>query len=863
MRWRGSDLLVGLALGIACAVPAAASAAVPDALSADDPVARSCAERLLDPAAAGADRASWTAPSTGYLTVELRGGSEADWDLAVFDESSGKAVAASSSFTSQETATAWVESGDRLAIQGCRRSGSLTEIPLRLDLYEMKLPDGPQPRISMESVAIPGGDDVAELYRLGLDVTHDVEHGSVSVATYSDAERARLARAGFESTTEIRDMVAADAADRASEARAVATGPASPLPSGRESYRVYEDYTSEMKMLAEANPTLVRSIVIGETFEGRPIEGVEIASNVNSTDDGRPVFLNFGLHHAREWPSGELPMEFAIDLVQRFNAGDARVAATLANARVVIVPVVNADGFIASRSFGTSPADDDSDATLALAFSNKAAYIRKNCRPTLNDGAIPCSQRTGSGVDLNRNYGAFWGGPGSSTDPSSQSFRGSGPFSEPESEAVHQYTAGLHPTVFISNHTFTEGRWLRQPGFDADFLPQIEVPTYRESCPKNPGSDGPGDTDPGAITPDEAGMDSLGDAMAAANGWISELGYETLCDITGATEDWNYFSQGTYGYTPEVRGANFHANYASMVVAEYVGGDTTGDPAEQETNPLGMRESYLIAAERAGNDAEHSVIEGPAPPGAILTLRKQFETPTCESAGCPQGNGPSFTDTLVTRLTVPADGTYEWDVNPSARPQFPGETYTMTCRPGDGAEVSRQVAVARGQRTTQNFTGCGPGAGGLAGGGTGGGPAGTGGGAGGGAGAGGAGDQVSCAGRVATIFGTAAGEVFKGTSGVDVIVGAGGRDKINTGKGKDIVCASSGRDQVRGGGDVDKLRGDAGRDRLRGGNGADRLNGGGAKDRLRGGPGADRLNGAGGKDRCNGGPARDRLRSCR
>ena len=57
----------------------------------------------------------------------------------------------------------------------------------------------------------------------------------------------------------------------------------------------------------------------------------------------------------------------------------------------------------------------------------------------------------------------------------------------------------------------------------------------------------------GAITPDEPAMKALGDAMAAANepDWISELGYETLCDITGATEDWNYFSQGTYGYTPE------------------------------------------------------------------------------------------------------------------------------------------------------------------------------------------------------------------------------------------------------------------------------------------------------------------------
>ena len=47
-------------------------------------------------------------------------------------------------------------------------------------------------------------------------------------------------------------------------------------------------------------------------------------------------------------------------------------------------------------------------------------------------------------------------------------------------------------------------------------------------------------------------MKDLGDDMEGATGWRSERGYETLGDITGATEDWNYFAQGSYGYTPEV-----------------------------------------------------------------------------------------------------------------------------------------------------------------------------------------------------------------------------------------------------------------------------------------------------------------------
>ena len=45
-------------------------------------------------------------------------------------------------------------------------------------------------------------------------------------------------------------------------------------------------------------------------------------------------------------------------------------------------------------------------------------------------------------------------------------------------------------------------------------------------------------------------MKALGDAMGDATGWTSELGYETLGDITGATEDWNYFAQGPTATRP-------------------------------------------------------------------------------------------------------------------------------------------------------------------------------------------------------------------------------------------------------------------------------------------------------------------------
>ncbi len=641
--WRAAlARAAGFTAVVALLAPTGAAA---ETLSSGDAVKRECAARALPPGTAGVASSAWSAPAEGLLSARLDAGPAPDWDLALIRN--GEPAGASTSFGSIEQATIAVRAGDQVVAQACRRTGSAEEAELELDLFETAGIDPPAGRASLESVAISGPDDVARLEQLGVDVTHDVSGRAATVALYDDGQRALLSSAGFETTTLIEDLAAEDRSDRRAESRAAVAPRVSPLPTGREAYRVYEDYTTELKDLAEDNPGLVRPQVLGLSLEGRPIEGIEIAADVNRADDGRPVYLNFGTHHAREWPSGEFPMELAHTLVQGFNASDSRIVDLLTDVRVVIVPVVNPDGFIASRSFGTSPLDDDPNATLPQAVSNQAAYIRKNCRPTdPAQASLPCALRTGSGVDLNRNYGYYWGGPGSSTDTTTQSYRGTGPFSEPESQAVHAFSSGVHPTVFITNHTFTDtGWWLRQPGFDGAFLPQ--------------GPDG-------AITPDEPAMKALGDAMGdtgvddptlGATGWPSDLGWE-LGDITGATEDWNYFAQGTYGYTPEARGPNFHATYADMVVTEYIG--DASHPGE------GVREAFLLAGEEAANTANHGVLQGTVPPGATLTLTKQFEAPTFSQPAL------NVDETLETTLQGPASGNYEWHVMPSDRPQISG-----------------------------------------------------------------------------------------------------------------------------------------------------------------------------------------------
>src|SRR3954452_5535501 len=124
------------------------------------------------------------------------------------------------------------------------------------------------------------------------------------------------------------------------------------LPSGRTAYRHYGDYASDLHALATGHPGLVRELTLSKrTVLGEPIHAVEIARDVNGSDDGRPVYLVMGLHHAREWPSGEVAMEFALDLASAYGR-DARVTSLLDRERVVVVPVVNADGFVVSRDAG-------------------------------------------------------------------------------------------------------------------------------------------------------------------------------------------------------------------------------------------------------------------------------------------------------------------------------------------------------------------------------------------------------------------------------------------------------------------------------------------------------------------------------
>ena len=117
---------------------------------------------------------------------------------------------------------------------------------------------------------------------------------------------------------------------------------------------------------------------------------------------------------------------------------------------------------------------------------------------------------------------------------------------------------------------------------------------------------------------------------------------------------------------------------------------------------------------------------------------------------------------------------------------------------------------------------------------------------------------VLCAGRVATIVGTAGNDNLTGTRNVDVIVGMGGNDRIEAGAG-DFVCGGDGDDTLTGVSGAATLRGGAGNDRITGGSVNDAIDGGDGNDKIDAGSGNDTIDAGAGNDAVDTGSGDDRL----
>ena len=511
-----------------------------------------------------------------------------------------------------------------------------------------------------------------EVSQLGLDVTEHGDSTGLDVVLHGTKDAARLREAGFDWTVRIPDLAARLKTNAAKDKAYAAANAASPLPSGRTTYRNLADYNAEMTLLAKRYPNLVKPLTLpNKSIEGRSVQGIEITTQAANTEDGKPVFLMLGAHHAREWPSAEHSMEFAYDLLENYRT-DARARRIVQKTRTVIVPVVNVDGFELSRN--AAPKGDFSQFDYEMK--------RKNCSvsvftPEQYLGGTCADNPAGRlrGTDLNRNYPGFWGGGGASPTWSSDTYRGDGPGSEPESDNVRKFISGRQVTNLITNHTYSN-LVLRPPSIRAT-----------------------------GFSPDEPAYRALGATMTEANGYANWASFQ-LYDTSGSVEDWSYWNTGGLGFTFEIGNVEFHPPFQTGVVAEYLGLAPAAGAGFG-----GNREAYYAMADATVDTALHSTIVGSTQANRKLTVSKKFISATSPVIQANGTTGPPryYQDNLASSLQTKG-GTFRWAVNPSTRPLVVGR-YGRDPQgpPQPGAPIANPAGTpAEGAYETATFTVDGP-----------------------------------------------------------------------------------------------------------------------------------------------------------
>ena len=199
---------------------------------------------------------------------------------------------------------------------------------------------------------------------------------------------------------------------------------------------------SSLIHMSTTYPAICQQVMLPEASnENRFSRAVKIA---NGSGASRPGILVISGVHAREVANPDATAAFGIKLCQAYTTGtgltfgsktytNAIVKQIVDRSDIVLFPLVNPDG----RVFVQTPGPGN-------------AMWRKNRNP--NTG-LP-----GKGVDINRNYDFLWSsGIGTSTDSKSDTYRGSGPFSEPETRNV-RFLLDFFPNIrlMIDVHSYSE-----------------------------------------------------------------------------------------------------------------------------------------------------------------------------------------------------------------------------------------------------------------------------------------------------------------------------------------------------------------------------------------------------------------------
>ncbi|GGK04241.1 zinc carboxypeptidase [Pilimelia anulata] len=276
----------------------------------------------------------------------------------------------------------------------------------------------------------------------------------------------------------------------------------------RDGDKVFRPYSGagglreELAGIAARNPGLTTLRTIGHSVNGKPIQALRITKDAGHVADGtRPSVLYAGGQHAREWITPEMNRRLIHHVLGGYGTNDL-LTTLVDTTELWFIPVLNPDGY-------------------DFTFTEGKRLWRKNLRDTNHDGRIAA----GDGVDPNRNYGHRWGydNEGSSPHPSSETYRGAGPNSEPESQALDALARRVDFRFFVNYHSAAE-LLLYGTGW------QVTTPS-------------PDDVIGEALAGD--------DAFPAVPGYDPDLSAE-LYTTNGDTDTYLGEKYGAYGFTPEM-----------------------------------------------------------------------------------------------------------------------------------------------------------------------------------------------------------------------------------------------------------------------------------------------------------------------
>ncbi len=291
----------------------------------------------------------------------------------------------------------------------------------------------------------------------------------------------------------------------------------------------------------------MKVIVEDELFEGNTIYAMKISDNVGQDED-EPTYLMDGQIHAREVMTAEVQMDAIEHLTSNYGT-DTDVTRWVDSMEIWIVPVVNPDG---------------------------AAYVH-TVEPMWRVNRNP-----DCGVDLNRNfswsYRQCWG---SSDRCGDEDYHGTGPNSEPETQAMDALMAAVLPMYYINYHTY--GEYIVWPGGcgrvdDQDLFMQIgtELNNRVRTDDGQTGHWTIGNV-PDAMYPAPGGADDQAYGAHGAIAFTFELNsqsfqpdYATWRDLTALRQRdaWGHLLERTLT-GPSIRGHTFDAATADPVAAGY------------------------------------------------------------------------------------------------------------------------------------------------------------------------------------------------------------------------------------------------------------------------------------------------------